>query len=950
MKALYLYIILLSTTGTVLAQENLVSGITGKTRHPKNTLKREKDDDSTGKIVFLIDWPSSKDNRIVQSLYSYVPTDTVINIEVVCHQLLGDDSSKLYHSVIENLQIEKGAAVNEVNIERCIRGTMDAVFFEIIKRFQLVPPGQYSTLLKITDESGHILSTDYIFREVDSNLRKGTTLRDDVNKHFLTQKQKAKVVVQGKTRDNALDNQKLTTANARLNKRMKGKSGVITEPEMSGGRSYSRLYYKGRFLGRYEVVEQESMLSRIKGEQSQMKYNPGNAVDNNLLSFTTTTSGIKDVFRKKEKKDNESGFVDISSNWANAQEPASEEENNFQELRGQLNTHILKMPVSIEGFYTTQDKNRTAKASYIRLHYDANKVKSNISEEVAAFKSKYQESKAKAGNFDFATQAFVNKLRSEQNSILNDLKDSYGIDGRQLQQQGGDIAALEGQNPELGDLSIDKTQKIQEKYKRLVKLQEDIDKYSGLIEQYNKGLFFDSALVYDKLKSIDNNSSSRSVAKAAEDLLPDGKVKRRLANLTSLDIGILNEYESRYTLGGQTLKGGKIGYDFNIVTVTATAGKTEYVSRDGNLDRYNSSMVRLDFKPALKQKFGVIYYLNSPTKEVFDSKYFTKDISVPTFKEPVHIFSIAHEGAIANGLSMQTEGASSYRRSQRSMNVTKDNTAISSSLNYDLPVVSSTLSVEWEYIGRLFENSSLPYLRAATERYTLSGKKDLFKSFLSVGVQYNFMKQSSFASTGYSKKWGFDIKTQSKRYPTVYLSYKPFSTFRNFSDTLAVQQRPMVGEVWIARGMYRLMRKHQSHNFLIVFNSNSSDLDTVSYKSSTVQAGYILSTNKNVINLNVGWAVLPMQNEVSSNTYFMQIGVNRNFSDRLAGNVGQEISIAEFGLQRTSTLAGLNYSLSKIPLTMRLQARYGKYRLDEHSDAKPLYSMQVGLNYYFRNT
>ena len=74
---------------------------------------------------------------------------------------------------------------------------------------------------------------------------------------------------------------------------------------------------------------------------------------------------------------------------------------------------------------------------------------------------------------------------------------------------------------------------------------------------------------------------------------------------------------------------------------------------------------------------------------------------------------------------------------------------------------------EWEHIGRLFENNSIPYIRAATERYTVAGKSDFFKKFLTVGIQYNFMKQSTFASTGKSRKWGFDVKTNSRRYPTI---------------------------------------------------------------------------------------------------------------------------------------------------------------------------------------
>lgn len=961
LKTLCAIIILLTLANSLFAQKASrlsFDNNESKQKVEQSIKKPSKKRKSTGaipdaKIRFMVDWPGVEGNAVIQTLYSSIPTDTIVDVELLCYQITEGDSILCYHSKFRDLDIKNGVSTNKLDLEKSLVGnSTDPTFFEIVRKFQVIPPGEYVTILRIFANDTVVITKNEFHRDVDSILKQGSVLRETVNSHFLDSKKrlrKAKTssVTQLKRPLNKpLSEEELGKANTALNRKLKSDE-VNTEPQVINGRSYSAMYYKNRFLGRYEIIQGPEMKTKIQGERSRVDKKPASLINTEFASFTNVTSGTKDVFKKKEKKNNNKGSIDITSNWANEQEPNSEQNNNFQEFRGQLSTTILKLPVNIEGFYTTQDKNRIAKASYLRVSYDVDRVKSQMSEEVNGFKSKYNESKSKVGNFDYATQAFLNSAKNEESKLCKELAEKYGIDKVQLDQSNGDVNALLANKTQL---DISQKDEILDKYAKIEKIQASITKYSGMANQYKDGIYFDSALVYDKLKNIENDDvSQKTVAKAAENMLPDGKTKKFLAGLTSLNIGILNEYESKYTLSGQTLKGGMIGYDFDLVKITTAFGKTEYVSRDGYVDRYNSSMLKFDFKPVFEQKMGLIYYINSPTKQVFQSDKFKKDVSIPTFIEPVHIISINYEGKILSNLNFHSEGAASFKKSEKTKDVNKDNTAIVSTLDYLIPRIATSFMLEWEHIGKTFENNSLPYIRNSTERYSLAGKKTLFRSFLNVGIQYNFIKQSTFTTTGYSKKWGFDIKTNSKRYPNVFISYKPFSTFRSYTDTLIVQQRPMIGEVWIARASYRIKRKYISHNFTLVYNKNSSNLDTIDYTTSTLQGGYMLSTKNNVITTNVGWASLPVSNQVNIKSYFLQVAFNRRFNEQLCMNVGQEISLAAFGLQRTSTSLGGSYSFVKLPVIFRTDLRYAKYKMNEFSNYKDIWAVQLGLNIYFKD-
>ena len=403
-------------------------------------------------------------------------------------------------------------------------------------------------------------------------------------------------------------------------------------------------------------------------------------------------------------------------------------------------------------------------------------------------------------------------------------------------------------------------------------------------------------------------------------------------------------------MSGQTLKGGSIGYDIGFATIGAAIGKTEYISRTGEVDRYSSTMLRVDLVPTDKRKVGLVYYTYSPTKQMIkDNQFFQDETGVLSFQSPTHIVSVPYLIKATKNLMVEGEWAFSYRSSDRKTTINYDNTALQANVIYTIPKTGVGLNASWEHLGKQFENNSLPFPKAATEHFQVGTKAVLFKSFLNVGVQFNYLQQENFSSKGQNIKWGFDMRTNSKQYPNVYLSFKPFSTFRKFDDTLTIQQRPLVGAVWIARTSYRIKSLQGVHRLMLTYNSNNSTMDTISYQNTVLQAAYIYTDRTLMGNLNVGWSKQPYyvnEQQVTMAGYFGSIALSRNFSDKINAGVGQDISFNEKGLQRVATTITGSYRPQKLPIGIRLMLRYAHIKQNVlFNGNKDIWTGQLGCNW-----
>lgn len=931
-----------------------------------------------------------EDGRASVRLEADMPAAFRGNVHIICRQVRRTDSVVVYDLLFPEISLPAGASSRTLLFRNAAAGTGNPVTFSFqraLERLGAMPAGVYLTSLTL-QSTDSILLQQQLYHEADSVLTIRSGLKDKLDAIAGNGRQlnAGELLSAGRRQQSHLSKDELSKTSGRMSRRLGRSSGIDMRPVMIAGKSYTELYSEGWYLGRYELLDTRSMQSRITQEAAMLKDNTASLVTSNLEDLQSISGQLRDLYRKSQDKDGDlKGRLELNEYLGNGQEPGAAQNNNYTELYGDIDTKIFDMPVGIAGFYTTQDRHRQAKASYIRLHYDVEAAKSQLLKQVNTYKSKFGEVVAKGKGLEQVYGTYMSSLDNEKNDLLRDLSAQYGISGQTLQQYNGDIDKIVSSENAIDTTKIvgaagkmagkqtdstvagDKLQKarnaigkdreqIKKQYDRLVKIQQLYMKYMTLLNQYKEQLHMDSALVYNKLESLskDKDASYKDMLKAASGLLPEGKVKQFASGLTSFDAGIINQYTSSYTMAGQNLKGLSAGYDLGVVQAGLTVGKTEYVSRDGNVDKYNTWLGKIGFKPAKGHKVELIYYGYSPMVKALEKDQFYQhtDKAANGYKEPVTIISLNYDGQLGKSLLAHMEGASSFKKGQHTA-LSLDNSALKTSVDYLIPKTTATVKAEWEHLGNAFENNALPYTKAGTERYTLAATTDLFHSFLSVGVQYNYLQQESFSSTGKSTKWGFDIKTHSKRYPSVQLSYKPFSTFRTYSDTLNIPQRPVTGEVWTGRASYQLKRHKNIHRFTLVYNQNKSTADTIRYSSQMLQAAYIYNKGSDAYSVNTGWQSLPLAvntdgNYSNTNTWMAGIAVNKSLGKQFSGSISEDVAFAAFGLQRMATAAGLSYRMEKQPLVIRLQVRYTNYKTSETAAHKNIYAGMVGVVWQFK--
>ena len=921
-------------------------------------------------LILLPDEIKIKGDKIIQPLsYSASVADTY-KVKINSYQLGITDSTQLFASEYPAIILTKG--VHKFSLELTKAGNQkffNPVFQELLLTNKKYPAGNFVFNVQLIQPQ----TNDTIYQRtlfiVDSLIDIAAGARDKINKTFKSKKifQWASIIPKPKISSPITPEQI-----SRVTNRIQQKSGYDNTPKKRGDKWYSSVYYKNWFVGYYEIKDLPSLKSKIDNETNQLNTDPSGFVSTDFGKLPSIPKQLKDLKKKKENEIN--GTFELTSGIGNGQESGSQLLNNYVNVHTALNTKVANIPVGVECYYTTMDKNRHNKASYFRVHYDIEEAKSELNQLITGYKTKFQEAEAKGSGYSMIYNDYLNKLEQEQNKLNNEITrinslpslktntnntaSSGSIENftssltNKLEQSAKDSALSKVGNTKASKEKDSLQNVVREKQQRLLQISQKIEKYQGLLDQYINRLKMDSALVNKNINKVNNSNdmSYKDMAKSASDLLPDGKVKKFTTGLTRLDAGIINEYQSNYTMGGQTLKGGSMGYDIGFSTISMSVGKTEYVGRDGSVDPYSCVLLRSDFKQWNKQKFGIIYYNYSASKKAFDGNQPIKnDLSIPSFSKPTHIYSLCHEGTILKNLNMQNELATSYKQGLNTESIAMSNSAIKSSLDYLFPKVNVAVQGTWEHVGKSFENQSLPFNKAASEHYTLATQTDLFHSFISVGVQYNLMKQETFATEATSVKWGFDIKTNtSKRYPSFMVSYKPFSSFRAYNDTSIIQQRPMTGSVWMAKSSYQLKRNGKSYRFSLVYNQNTtSATDSQNYKSQTIQANVIYLHNTNMISLNTGWMRMPVirpEGTKISQTFTVSSMVSKKILKSWDVSLGEDLAVGTYGIERIGGNTSIGYRFKKQPVSMNLMGRYA--HIEQAFDGnKNLWLVQLGINW-----
>lgn len=857
-----------------------------------------------------------------------------------------------------------------------------SLYHKILVNNNSLPAGNYHVVLALRFKDHEVEKTfNY---HIDSLLNVSSSTGNDLDRILSTHNDKSFLGVSYTTGKNqsrqSNTSHVLKKSSRKINSALKAKGFTVNYRE-AGDNTFADIFCKDRFVGTYRIDMNEPIAEKIESRKKRLKNNLASGVNTGIDRDKPVFSQMKELKTEKAAKETREakGNISVTGNAASGQEENSQNENNYYELAGQLDVPIMNIPVHLEGYYTSQDRARTSKASFFRLHYDSEQAKSELLQLISGYKSKYNETSSKEASFKGIYGTLLGKLRREKGLMLTELVKETGISD--IEKYKADTAALREKitsayEKKLTD-SLDKyegatsgiseTQQAAaakyastvEKFRKIEELEGRITHYEQLLEQYSNSKDLDSMIAYEKVKDIDYETASemsyKQLSKSAGSLLPPGDRKKFISGLTTLDLGIFTKEISEYTLNGQNIKGLDVGYDVGKFETGFTYGNVEYVSRDGVLDRYNGYSGRVSFKPAKRQKTAIIYYGYSPGRKMLNTDTFFRnvDVTMPSFKTPINVVAITHSGAITRNVNVDAEVATSFRNAgdfEKSETGLVDKMAYRINAEGHIPLAEIDVRACYEHIGKQFENNTLPLTLSGTEKYNAAASGQFLKDFLTLGIEYNYLVQHNFASKSGSSKWGFEVKTSSKRYPSVSLSYKPFTTFRSFSDTFNIPQRPILGEVWLGKLSYQIKNKVSVLRLTAVYNRNTALIDTMESNSNIAQLNAIYSRGKIQLMANAGQTSLDANNisPVHVKTKFLTIGAGYALDEQWNVTAGQDIGMIKSRLSRYGANFGLGFRFKKLPLALRCNFRYNTYKMNEAQAWKNIYAGMLDVNWQFR--
>ena len=951
------------------------------------------------------DFPTIKDEQLLLDVFYASDSSFPGFITVQFYKYEnGDDSLLVLNKRNHKVVFKKG--VNKLKIDFTDKDSTtsyNSKFYEILKRTDNIAPGSYKVFISV--KNGDKVYHSLYLHDVDSALSATSPVRQDINKSMAPQS-KSFLGIQLKTKADKVTSAgaggALLKAKNKIDKAAK-KRGLTSVHNERNGKTYIDLYYADWFAGRYEAKNNDP-LSKQVGQQEKIanSANMGSLVSNDI-GQPSLFSQYKKLNGDKKDKDDVKGEIGLTTNISSGQEQYSAIDNNYYELRGRIDMPVCNIPVTIEGLYTSQDNTREIKSSYFKFHYDIDQMKQDLNKSMSSYNTKFAETKSKNGGMQQIYRTSISNLEGQKSKLENEVKQesntgSLNADelkdkqftsgmasntGKQLKdsatakQDPADSTkttektantnapsekATEAKNEEakVQSLPAEEQRKIAEKKRKIDELNKKIEKYKILLAQYENTNHFDSLVGYNKTKEFtaQDGTTYKQMVKRSSGMLPDGQVKGFMAGVTTMDAGMFAKSESQFTMSGQMMKGVDFGYDLGFCETGVTVGKTEYIGRDGNLDKYTFYSGKASFKPAKAQKISLIYYgYTADHKMITGDAFFNNaNISAPSFFQPVHIFSMNYEGLVSRYVTYKAEAATSVTQSSSTDEPPyslSDKMAYHFNVDGNIPKTTVTLEGAYDKTGKGFQNNTLPVSMAGTEQYKLAERSDFFRSLLTAGVEYDRLMQTSFASNSASTKWGFDVKTNFKKYPNVAFSYKPFTTFHTYTDTLNVPQRPLLGSVSTGKASYRIKHMDRSVQFLVIYNKSMTTMDTGKYGSNLVQATTIYTDKILTASASIGHMVLTGTNvlapaQTANNTSFLSLTGNYILNKKLSVNGGQDIGVAAFGFCRYSITGGLMYRPAKAPVTMRFNMRFNTYQLDAGESWKQIYSGNVDVAYRFK--
>jgi hypothetical protein len=901
-----------------------------------------------------VDWPYfTKTRKLYLDVYysNEVLFKGKLNVQFYKYSLDNDSVLVLKK---QNFKVKFKGGVNKVKIDFSKSDSNTHVhpkFYEVLSRTNHVAPGVYKIFIDVKDSLGRC---NVIYKhEVDSNFSNTSSMRSDLNGSLKSKRQGHFFSRRKSKIKTSIPDGVLKSAKNKIDKTAR-KRGLTVNQYEKNEKAYADFFFEDWFTGRYEIDKSEPLQEQIKKQESKLSGANINSLVGDDLDHLSLFSQFRAINSEKNKKKVIEGNVELTSNLSTGQEQGSQVDNNYHELKGRIEIPIGGLPIDIEGLYTTQDIHRTIKSSYVRLHYDVNKIKNELQETIRSYNRKVGETVSKSVGMEQLYKSSINNLERQRERLLKevDLEKKLSDAKDDLTDTSG---AAGGIKTILAKKAASKAQKAETKLKQIEELDKRIDKYKAYLKQNKNIGHFDSSL-HAKTKDI-QNMSYKQMAKKGGDMLPDGQAKKFVAGLTSFDAGMFPKSASKYTMAGQQIKGADVSYDFGFCEATATIGKTEYVGRDGSLDKYTCYSGIATFNPLHDQKVSLIYYGYTADKTILKGDDFFKNVNIaaPGFFRPVHIVAVAYDGSITEFITVGAEAASSFKEVDKTdvlANATREEKmAYHFESSGNIPNTLISLEASYDKTGRAFENSTLPFALSGTQRYRVAGKDDFFRSFLTLGVEYNRLMQDNLASKTSNTKWGFELKTNSKRYPNLSASYKPYTTFRSSSDTLTIPQRPLFGSVLTSNLTYQIKKKGKAIRFSVLYTKNETVMDTTENGSKLIQASGIYTDKKFSNSLTVGSTEqtgTTIDKTVPNKSNFINVTSTYQLSRSFGLSIGQDFGWASFGFCKNATTGGVTYRPDKKPYYLRCNIRYNTFKLLAIENWKSIYSGVVDLGYNFK--
>src|SRR5690606_24213123 len=138
------------------------------------------------------------------------------------------------------------------------------------------------------------------------------------------------------------------------------KRGVTQRRVEDGGFIYFDFYRNGWYLGRYRFNKQVDLASQLPSVAGALD-GGRHRVRQTLGSYTSMLSRFRKMRAEAAATAEITGYLQLSANFSNEREPFSDLDNNFYDVNGSVSLPLFGIPVTVSGYYTTQDRHRLAK-------------------------------------------------------------------------------------------------------------------------------------------------------------------------------------------------------------------------------------------------------------------------------------------------------------------------------------------------------------------------------------------------------------------------------------------------------------------------------------------------------------------------------------------------------------------------------------------------------------